>query len=92
MYMPQTMPFLHISHVYQEIDISLFFASVEASRLTQYIFHGYLVVNPKRELDFKVVVTVGLQDNITLETFYVFNLYVYHLRIKLTGFCKHRPQ
>ena len=91
MYIPQYMPFLQISHVYQVIDISLFFASVEASTLTQYIFHVYLVVNPKRELDFKVVVTVGLQDNITLETSYVFNLYVYYLRIKLTGFCKHRP-
>ena len=68
-----------------------FFASVEASTLTQYIFHVYLVVNPKRELDIKVVVTVGLQDNITLETSYAFNLYVYYLRIKLTGFCKHRP-
>ena len=85
------MPFLQISHVYQVIDIYLFFASVEASTLTQYIFHVYLVVNPKRELYIKVVVTVGLQDNITLETSYVFNLYVYYLRIKLTGFCKHRP-
>ena len=86
------MPFLQISHVYQEIDKYIsFFASVEASTLTQYIFHVYLVVNPKRELDIKVVVTVGLQDNITLETSYVFNLYVYYLRIKLTGFCKHRP-
>ena len=91
MYIPQYMPFLQISHVYQVIDIYLFFASVEASTLTQYIFHVYLVVNPKRELDIKVVVTVGLQDNITLETSYVFNLYVYYLRIKLTGFCKHRP-
>ena len=91
MYIPQYMPFLQISHVYQVIDIYLFFASVEASTLTQYIFHVYLVVNPKRELDFKVVITVGLQDNITLETSYVFNLYVYYLRIKLTGFCKHRP-
>ena len=91
MYIPQYMPFLQISHVYQVIDIYLFFASVEASTLTQYIFHVYLVVNPKRELDFKVVITVGLQDNITLETSYAFNLYVYYLRIKLTGFCKHRP-
>jgi len=73
MYIPQYMPFLQISHVYQEIDIYIsFFASV-------------------RELDFKVVITVGLQDNITLETSYAFNLYVYYLRIKLTGFCKHRP-
>ena len=44
MYIPQYMPFLQISHVYQEIDIYIsFFASV-------------------RELDFKVVITVGLQD------------------------------
>ena len=38
----------------------------------QYIFHVYLVVNPKRELEFKMVVRVGLQDvssmYITLET------------------------
>ena len=27
---------------------------------------------------------------ITLETSYVFILYIYYLRIKLTGFCQHR--
>ena len=38
-----------------------------------------------------MVVTVGLQDissmYITLETSYIFILYVYHLRSKLTGVC-----
>ena len=61
--------------------------------LTQYIFHVYLFVNPKRELEFKMVVTVGLPDissmYITLETS-CFILYVYYLRIKLTGFCQRR--
>ena len=42
-----------------------------------------------------MVVTVGLQDissmYITLETSYVFILYVYYLRIKLSGFCQRRP-
>ena len=49
----------------------------------------------KRELEFKMVVTVCLQDissmYITLETSYVFILYVYYLRIKLSGFCQRRP-
>ena len=30
--------------------------------LAQYIFHAYLFVNPKRELEFKMFVTVELQD------------------------------
>ena len=46
----------------------------------------------KKDFRFKIVVIVGLQDNssmyITLETSYVFILYVYYLRIKLTGFCQ----
>ena len=41
-----------------------------------------------------MVVTVGLQDissmYITLETSYVFILYVFYLRIKLTRFCQRR--
>ena len=49
------------------------------SRLAQYIFHVYLVVNPKRELEFKMAVTVGLQDinsmYITLET-HMFTFYM----------------
>ena len=60
------------------------------------IFHVYLVVNPKRELESKMAVTVGLQVissmHITLENPYVYILYVYRLRIKLTGFCHRRPQ
>ena len=28
----------------------------------QYGFHVYFVVNPKRELEFKVDVTIGLQE------------------------------
>ena len=47
----------------------------------------YLVLNPKRELEFKMAVTVGLQDissvYITLGHPYVYILYVYYLRIKL---------
>ena len=46
----------------------------------QLIFHVYLVANPKRELEFKMVVTVGLEDissmYIILDTSYVFILYV----------------
>ena len=65
-----------------------FFASVDASTLAQYIFHVYLFVNPKRELEFKIIVSVALQDisskYITLETSYVFILYVYYLRIEMT--------
>ena len=91
MYIPQLMPFVSDFTCLLRNRNTSFFASVDASTLAQYIFYVYLVVNPKRELDIKVVVTVGLQDNITLETSYVFNLYVYYLRIKLTGFCKHRP-
>ena len=57
----------------------------------QYRFRVYLDGNPKRELEFKIAVTVGLKDisfmyNITLENPYVYILYVYYLRIKLTGF------
>ena len=89
------MPFFQVSHVYKGIEIPLFFASVDASTLAQYIFHVYLFVNPKSELKFKMVVTVGLQDissmYITLETSYLFILYVYYLRNKLTGFCQRRP-
>ena len=50
--------------------------------LAQYMFHVYLVVNPKRELEFKMVVTVGLQYisiyciYITLET-YMFTFYMF---------------
>ena len=42
--------------------LQLFFASVDASTLAQYRFHVYLFVNPKSELEFKMVVTVGLHD------------------------------
>ena len=49
---------------------------------------------PKRELEFKMAVTVGLQDissmYITLENPYVYILYVYYSRIKVTGFCQRR--
>ena len=62
------------------------------SSLAQYIFHVYLFVNPKSELEFKMVVTVGLQDissmYITLEISYVFILYVFYSRIKLNVFCQ----
>ena len=48
---------------------------IDASTLAQYIFHVYLVANPNRELEFKIVVIVGLQDNssmfITMETSYL---------------------
>ena len=71
-----------------------FYASIDMSMLAQYRFHVYLVVNPKKELEIKMVSTAGLHDisamYITLETSYVFILYVYYLRIKLTGFCQHR--
>ena len=54
----------------------------------QYMLHVVLVVNPKMELEFKMAVTVGLQDRssmyITLENQCVYILYVYFLRIKLT--------
>ena len=59
------------------------------STTEQNIFHVYLVVNPKRELAFKMVVTVGLQDIssmcITLETSHGLIFYVNYLRIKLIG-------
>ena len=57
-----------------------YFASVDASTLAQYIFHVYLVVNPKRVFEFITAITVGLQDinsfYITLENPYVYILYV----------------
>ena len=78
------MPFFQISHVYKRIEIPPFFASEDASTLTQYIFNVYLVANPKREFEYIMVVTVGLQDissmYITPETSYDLILYVYYLR------------
>ena len=45
------------------------------------------ILNPKSEFEFKMAVTVGLQDissmYITLENPYVYTLHVYYLRIKL---------
>ena len=77
------------------IDITPFSARVDISMRALYRFHVYLVVNPKRELEFKMAVTVGLQDisfmYITSENPYVYILYVYYLRVKLTGFCLRRP-
>ena len=74
----------------------LFLPAQTPSTLAQYLFHVYLVANPKRESEFKMVVTVGLQDissmNITLETSYDFILYVFYSRIKLNVFCQRRPQ
>ena len=90
-----TLFFMNIRFQAKKKGLYVFFASVDASTLEQYIFHAYLFVNPKRELEFKIVVIVGLQDKssmyITLETLYVFILYVYYLRIKLTGICQRRP-
>ena len=83
-------PIFPILTLYIYIDIYIYIYT-----LAQYIFHVYLVANPKRELEFKMVVTVGLQDissmYITLETSYVFILYVYYSRFELTGFCQRRP-
>ena len=45
MYIPQHMSFFQNSYVNQGKDFS--FASVDASTLALYIFHVYLVVNPK---------------------------------------------
>ena len=74
----------------------LFLPAQTPSTLAQYLFHVYLVGNPKRESEFKMAVTVGLQDissmNITLETSYDFILYVFYSRIKLNVFCQRRPQ
>ena len=72
------MPFFQISHVYQGKDTS-FYASVDMSTPALYIFHVYLVVNPKRELEFKMS---NLKD---ICRFYVNNiLYVYFYRMKGT--------
>ena len=47
----------------------------------------FFIVNPKRESEFKIAVTLGVKDissmYITLENPYVYILYVYYLRIKL---------
>ena len=81
------MPFFQISHVYKGIEIP--------STLAQYIFNVYLVANPKREFEYIMVVTVGLQDissmYITPETSYDLILYVYYSRMRLAGFCQSRP-
>ena len=72
-YIPQLMLFLSDFTCLLRNRNTSFFASVDASTLAQYIFHVYLFVNPKRELEFKIVVSVALQDMIlTLETSYVF--------------------
>ena len=85
MYIPQLMPFFSdFTNLIRNGNPS-FFASVDASTLAQYIFHVYLVANPKRELEFKMIVSVGLKD-ITRENQYFYIKYVYYLRIKLTGF------
>ena len=72
MYMPQHMLFVSDFTCLLRNRNTSFFASVDASTLAQYIFHVYLVANPKRELEFKMIVSVGLQDisskYITLET------------------------
>ena len=47
-----------------------FYADVVISTPAKYRCHVYLVVNPKRELEFKMAVTVGLQD---LSSVYVDN-------------------
>ena len=58
-------------------------SGIDGSTLAQYIFHVYLFVKPKRELEFKIIVSVALQDissmYITLEISYVFILYVYYM-------------
>ena len=75
MYMPQHMLFVSDFTCLLRNRNTSFFASVDASTLAQYIFHVYLFVNPKRELEFKMVVTERLQDissmYITLETSFV---------------------
>ena len=86
------MPFLDFTCLSRNnIDIPLFYAGVDKSTSAQYRFHVYLVVIPKRGLEFKMAVTVGFLDissmHIQLETPYVYNLSVYYLIIKLTGFC-----
>ena len=72
MYIPRLMPFVSDFTCLLRNRNTSFFASVDASTLAQYIFHVYLVANPKRELEFKMIVSVGLQDisskYITLET------------------------
>ena len=62
MYIPQLMPFVSDFTCLLRNRNTSFFASVDASTLAQYIFHVYLVANPKRELEFKMIVSVGLQD------------------------------
>ena len=47
-----------------------FYADVVISTPAKYRCHVYLVVNPKRELEFKMAVTVGLQD---ISSVYVHN-------------------
>ena len=58
----------------------LCFSGVDMSTPEQYRFHVYLVVNPKRELESKMAVTVGLQVigsmHITLENPYVYVFYM----------------
>ena len=62
MYIPQHMPVFSGFICSSRNRYTPFCASVDASMLAQYIFHAYLFVNPKRELEFKMFVTVELQD------------------------------
>ena len=63
-------------HFFENLSVAMLDMSMPA----QYRFHVYLVANPKRELEFKMAITVGLQDKssmyITLENLYVYILYV----------------
>ena len=63
-------------HFFENLSVVMLDMSMPA----QHRFHVYLVANPKRELEFKMAITVGLQDKssmyITLENLYVYILYV----------------
>ena len=72
------MPFFSGFPCYSRNRYTSFYASVDTSTPAQYRFHVYLFVNPKRELEFQKVVTVGLQDKSFMYIHNTVNLICFH--------------
>ena len=74
---------------------NFFSAGVDTSTPAQYIFHVYLVVNPKRAMEFKMAVTVGLQDissmYITLENPNAYTLHIFIIKNYVDWICLCSP-
>ena len=71
-------------HFFENLSVAMLDMSMPA----QYRFHVYLVANPKRELEFKMAVTVVLQDihnmYITRKNPYVYILFYIYILLCLS--------